>query len=342
LAGLRLIAYFFVGSLIAGWLLVGVVRRAVVRRGLLDLPNARSSHATPTARGGGIAIVLVTLVTVAIDFSLHGIPGSLSVAWILGGSLVAGVGFVDDLKGLSALVRAGIHLLAAILLLNAVDFPAVLASLGLTTAWLGFFWVVLGVVIVWSINLFNFMDGIDALASAQCLFVVLAGAVLVGTAHGNDSSLLPCVAMAGASAGFLIWNAPPAKIFMGDVGSGFIGFGLIAGALATSGHGPVSLWTWLVLNGLFVVDSTVTVLTRLFRGQRIYQAHRSHAYQRLARRWSSHGWVTAAYMSINLIWCLPWAVATTKSPGNAPVVALAALLPLCVAAIAAGAGKPDA
>jgi Fuc2NAc and GlcNAc transferase len=332
----------FLGSLLAAWMLVGVLQRFAARWGLLDLPNARSSHAKPTARGGGIAIVFVTLVTVAIDFSLHGIPGSLAVAWIVGGGLVAGVGFLDDLRGLSAVVRAGMHFLAAILLLNAVDFPAVVASLGLTAGWLGLCWVVVGVVIVWSVNLFNFMDGIDGLASAQCLFVVLAGTVLTGMGHGNDSMLLPCVAMAGASAGFLIWNAPPAKIFMGDVGSGFIGFGLIAGALATSGHGPVSLWTWLVLNGLFVVDSTVTVLTRLFRGQRIYQAHRTHVYQRLARRWSSHGWVTAAYMSINLIWCLPWAVATTQSPGNAPAVALAALLPLCVAAIAAGAGKPDA
>jgi Fuc2NAc and GlcNAc transferase len=337
-----LVAFVFVGSLMAGWLLVGIVRRAVLRRGLLDLPNARSSHATPTARGGGIAIVLVTLLAVAIGFALRGIPDPLAVAWIVGGCLVAGVGFLDDLRGLPAVVRAGAHFLAAILLLNGIDVPAVCASLGLTTAWLGPFWVIGAVVIVWSINLFNFMDGIDGLASAQCIFVVLAGTLLLAMGHGIGSALLPGVAMAGAAAGFLIWNAPPAKIFMGDVGSGFIGFGLIAGALATSGHGPVSLWTWLVLNGVFVADATVTVLTRLFRGQRIYQAHRSHAYQRLARRWSSHGRVTAAYMSINLIWCLPWAIATTKSPGNAPVVALAALLPLCVAAIAAGAGKPDA
>ena len=336
-----MIAFVFVGSVMAGWLLVGIVRRAVIRRGLLDLPNARSSHARPTARGGGIAIVIVTMVAVAIDLALHRIPASLSVAWLVGGGLVAGVGFLDDLKGLSVVVRAGMHFLAAILLLNAVDFPAVVASLGLTTGWPALVWVVGGVVIVWSINLFNFMDGIDGLASAQCVFVVLGGALLIGMTRGIDSPLLPCLAMAGGSAGFLIWNAPPAKIFMGDVGSGFIGFGLIAGALATSGHGPVSLWTWFVLNGVFVADATVTVFTRLFRGQRIYQAHRTHVYQRLARRWSSHGRVTAAYMSINLIWCLPWAIATIKSPGNAPVVALAALLPLCVAAIAAGAGKPD-
>jgi len=331
----------FFASLLAGWMLVGVLRMLTVRWGLVDLPNARSSHAKPTARGGGIAIVLVTLLTVAIDFSLHGIPGSLSVAWIVGGGLVAGVGFLDDLKGLSAVARAGAQLLAAILLLNAIDIPAVSASLGLTTGWPALVWVVAGMVIVWSINLFNFMDGIDGLASAQCIFVVLAGTLLIAMGHEIGSSLLSGVAMAGASAGFLIWNAPPAKIFMGDVGSGFIGFGLIAGALATSGHGPVSLWTWLVLNGVFVADATITVLTRLFRGQRIYEAHRSHVYQRLARRWSSHGRVTAAYMSINLIWCLPWAIATTKSPGSAPLLAMAAFVPLCLAAIVEGAGKPD-
>jgi Fuc2NAc and GlcNAc transferase len=158
-----------------------------------------------------------------------------------------------------------------------------------------FGWIGAAVAIIWSINLFNFMDGIDGLAAAQCLFVVVAGALLTGAAHAVDSSLLPGIAMAGAAAGFLIWNAPPAKIFMGDVGSGFIGFGLIAAALESNGHGPVSIWTWLVLNGLFVADATVTVLTRLIRGQRIYEAHRSHVYQRLARRCSSHGRVTVVY-----------------------------------------------
>lgn len=337
-----MIAGFFAGALLAGWLLTGIVRRAVVRRGLLDVPNSRSSHANPTPRGGGIAIVLITLVAVVIGVMLQAIRTPLALAWLLGGGLVAGVGLLDDLKGLSATLRAGVHLLAALLLLNAVDAPAVLASLGLTSGWLPLFWVLGSVAAVWSINLFNFMDGIDALASAQCLFVVLAGVLVSGMGQGIDTSLLPCVAMAGAAAGFLIWNAPPARIFMGDVGSGFIGFGLIAGALASSSRGSVSVWTWLVLNGVFAVDASITLLTRLLRGQRIYEAHRLHVYQRLARRWSSHGRVTAVYMSINLIWCLPWAIATIKSPGHAPLVSLTALLPLCVAAVAAGAGRSDA
>jgi Fuc2NAc and GlcNAc transferase len=196
--------------------------------------------------------------------------------------------------------------------------------------------------IVWSVNLFNFMDGIDGLAAAQCVFVAGSAALLLASESDVEASALPIVAMAGAAAGFLIWNAPPAKIFMGDVGSGFIGFALAVGALSTSGHGRMSLWTWLMLNGLFVTDATATLLTRLFRGDRIYEAHRLHVYQRLARRWSSHGLVVAVYMGINLIWCLPWAIATTRWPENAPVLALAALVPLCLVAIVEGAGKGDA
>jgi len=333
--------YIFVASLIAGWLLTGVVRRAAARRGLLDMPNTRSSHVIPTPRGGGIAIVIITLAAACAQVLLEGGRIPVAVAWIAGGGLVAGIGFLDDLKGVSAMVRAGVQALAAIVLLSAVDLPVVLGLPQSSLGTVAFLWVAGALAVMWSINLFNFMDGIDGLASAQCVFVVVAATLLTGVGNGLGSSLVPCIAMAGACVGFLIWNAPPAKIFMGDVGSGFIGFGLIAGALTTGGKGPVSFWTWLVLNGLFSSDATVTLLVRLMRGQRIYEAHRLHVYQRLARRWSSHGRVTAAYMSINLIWCLPWAIATTQFPGNAPVLALAALLPLCMVAVAARAGQTD-
>jgi Fuc2NAc and GlcNAc transferase len=338
---LRLLAYIFLGAALGCWLLVGVVRRAVLRRGVLDLPNARSSHARPTARGGGIAIVMVTLAMVALDVRWHGISSPLAAAWLMGGGVVAGAGLLDDLRGLPVLARAAAHLLAAVLLLNAVDGQAVLASLHFATDWLPAFWLLGVLAIVWSINLFNFMDGIDGLASAQCAFVVLAGILLASAGQRVDASLLPGVAMGGAAAGFLIWNAPPAKIFMGDVGSGFIGFGLAVAALASSGQGMISLWTWFILHGLFIADSTVTLITRLIRGQRVYEAHRLHVYQRLARRWSSHGRVTVAYMSINLIWCLPWAIATVHWPVNAPILALAALTPLIAAALWAGGGRPD-
>jgi Fuc2NAc and GlcNAc transferase len=113
-------------------------------------------------------------------------------------------------------------------------------------------------------------------------------------------------------------------------------------ALGTSGHAVVSIWTWLVLDGLFVADATVTVLNRWRQRQRIFEAHRLHVYQKLTRRWSSHGRVTALYLGINVLWCLPWAILTAKSPANAPLLALASLSPLFIAAAVAGGGKADA
>jgi Fuc2NAc and GlcNAc transferase len=327
-------------SLITGWLLVAMVRSVLLKRGLLDLPNARSSHVRPTPRGGGIAIVTLTLVGVLIAWGAGGMSGALALGWAIGGGLVALVGWLDDVGGLSPSVRAGTHLLAAGLLLHAVDFGAIQSLAGLPPAGLIVAGLLIGVAVVWSINLFNFMDGIDGLAAAQCVFVAAAGTLLTGTT-GAIMSSLPLLVLGGAGAGFLLWNRPPARIFMGDVGSGFVGFALAAGALTSSHHGLIDPWTWLVLDSLFAADATVTLITRLLRGQRIYEAHRLHVYQRLARRWGSHGHVTALYSGINLLWCLPWAIATTRSSALAPVLALAEFAILCLAMIAVGGGRAE-
>ena len=330
------------GSFLAALALVGLVRLVAPRSGLMDMPNSRSSHAAPTPRGGGIAIVTVTLFVTVLGVVLA--PGSpwVVIAWILGGGLTALAGFLDDLRGLPAITRFGFHVIAAILLLIAAGgtppLPTLAGSINLGL--IG--WVVGGIAIVWSINLFNFMDGIDGLAAAQCVFVAGAGVLLTGLGEGASTTQLTLLALAGAAAGFLLWNLPPAKIFMGDVGSGFIGFALAAGAFLTSTRGSsINLWTWVVLNGLFLADATTTLLTRLFRSQRLYEAHRLHAYQRLSRRWNSHRAVAILYSAINLVWCLPWAIATVKSPAMGPILTAAALAPLFISAMAAGAGRQE-
>jgi Fuc2NAc and GlcNAc transferase len=327
-------------SLTASWLLVATVRSALLKRGLLDLPNARSSHVRATPRGGGIAIVTLTLVGALIAWGAGRMPVALGLAWVIGGGLVATVGLLDDVRGLSPMVRAGAHLLAAALLLHAVDFGAVPSLAGLPPAALIVPGLLIGIAVVWSINLFNFMDGIDGLAAAQCVFVATAGTLLTGTG-GAITSSLPLLVLAGAAAGFLLWNSPPARIFMGDVGSGFVGFALAAGALTLSHRGVVDPWTWLVLDSLFAADATVTLITRLLRGQRIHEAHRLHVYQRLARRWHSHGRVTTLYSGVNLLWCLPWAFATAHSAGHGPALAVAEFALLCLAMIGLGGGRAE-
>jgi Fuc2NAc and GlcNAc transferase len=334
---------FFGASLLVSWLMVGLVRRWALRVGILDVPNARSSHRSPTPRGGGLAIVVLTIVAAAVDAARGRGSASAAVAWIVGGGLVAAAGLIDDLRGLAVVVRLGCHLVAAGLLLVAMGGPPMMMLFPQGPSNLGVLgWVAGGIAIVWSINLFNFMDGIDGLAAAQAAFVAGSAVVLQSFSDLGGSPQLPLLALAGSSVGFLVWNFPPAKIFMGDVGSGFVGFALIAGAFLSAGHGPINIWTWLVLNGLFIADATTTLLVRLVRGERVYEAHRSHIYQRLSRRWASHRLVIVLYSAANLIWCLPWAVATIKFPAVSPWLAGLALLPLFLAAALGGAGTRDA
>jgi len=241
------------------------------------MPSAPMLHRPP--RGGGIAIVVACLGTAMFNLVLRQESPNSAVVWIVGGGAIAVTGAPDDLRGLSMVARVSTHFaVAALVLAICGGLPSLPVPHGqLDLGPLG--WM-LGGAIVWSINLFNFMDGIDGLAAAQAIFVFGAAVLLLTDADAMSDAKLPLVAIAAASAGFLIWNFPPAKIFMGDVGSGFLGFAVAAGAVLTARHGPISLWTWLVLNGSFVSDATTTLLMRLAHRQRAYEAHRSHAYQR--------------------------------------------------------------
>jgi Fuc2NAc and GlcNAc transferase len=307
----------------------------------MDMPNARSSHLLPTPRGGGIAIVIVTSIAAAVDANTAFGSARVGTAWVVGGGLVAAAGFIDDLRGLSAMIRLAIHVTAACLLILALGGPPVTLLYHGPTDFRVLGWICTVIAIVWSINLFNFMDGIDGLAATQAAFVAGAAVVLQAGSGLTAAQQLPLLALAGSSIGFLLWNFPPARIFMGDVGSGYIGFALVTAALLTSGHGPTTIWTWLVLNGLFISDATTTLLRRLFRGQRIHEAHCSHIYQRLSRRWGSHRAVTIFYCVINLAWCMPWAVATVRLPEAGTALAACALVPLFLAAALGGAGGRD-
>lgn len=324
--------------MLASWILVGLTRLVALRFGLMDIPNARSSHVSPMPRGGGIAIVVVTLSALSITALGDSEGLAYTIAWMAGGAVVALAGLIDDIRALSPAVRLAVHVIAALIVLFATRGLPVPSGGGVDFGSLG--WVIGAGAIIWSINSYNFMDGIDGLAASECLFVAGAAVVLLCWSHRADPLQFPLLALAAASAGFLIWNFPPAKIFMGDVGSGFVGFSVAAAAFMTAATGSLSLWSWLILNGLFFADATSTLLVRLLRGERVYLAHRSHVYQRLATRWGSHRRVTIAYAVINLIWCLPWAASTIRWPGQDAAFALIALAPLFAASLVLGAGRP--
>ena len=277
-------ALLFALSALAALVVAAGVRAAAVRRDVLDHPNERSSHTTPTPRGGGLAFVAVlSLVAVAV-VARQPDAERLVLVLLLGGLPVAAVGLVDDLRSLSAAVRAAVHAAAACAAVLVLDPPG--------GPLLGLIYVV---GLVWLINLYNFMDGIDGLAAGQAVVAALGLTLLSGAAPHVTAAAW---ALAGATAGFLALNRPPARLFMGDVGSGYLGF--VLGVLALEAHraAAVPLVLTALLVAPFVVDATATLLGRVLRRERWYAPHREHVYQRLVQRGRSHAVVTSAYVLV--------------------------------------------
>ena len=191
--------------------------------------------------------------------------------------------------------------------------------------------------LVWLLNLYNFMDGIDGIAATQLIAVNLVSLVIV---INTDAVLtLLSASFAAAAGGFLLWNWAPAKIFMGDVGSSFIGFTLGVMALLSLFHGTMTIWTWLLLLGVFIVDATRTLFVRVTSGQRWHEGHASHAYQNAARRYNSHAKVTITVLLINLFWLGPLAWLSLQYPKMGLVITVIGLLPLLLLAKRFGAGN---
>lgn len=327
--------WLVVAAFVATFVLTGTLRQYALRRQLLDIPNERSSHTIPTPRGGGVAIVAVVTALLLVLWLYE--TANASLVWALFGSgvAIALLGFADDHGHIAARWRLLGHFIAAIWAVVWLGGLPVLTLFGmnLELGWLGY---LLGLLfLAWMLNLYNFMDGIDGLASVEAISVCLGALVCYAFVVLSDGTRLGDVELllAAAVAGFCCWNFPRARIFMGDAGSGFLGIVLGVLALGAAWAVPQLLWSWLILLGVFIVDATFTLLRRLLRGEAVYQAHRSHAYQVAARRFGRHVPVTVAVGLINVGWLLPWAawVASGGVDGaTALVIAYLPLLCLCI------------
>jgi len=305
-------------ALLGAVVLTPLMRRYSVWRGLIDQPGARRSHSSPVARGGGLAIG-VSLVLTTIVFAPS---GALVTPFVTGAAIVTLLGWVDDHAPLSVRWRLGIQLLVAVGItswLGPVEAVSI-AGVSVSAAWL---WTPMAVVaIIWLINLFNFMDGSDGLASSQAVISFVLFAFAFGLAGEIAGAWLAAVA-AGASLGFLFWNRPVASIFLGDAGSLLLGW--CAGALALAGtlSGSFSVWVSLIIVSPFVIDATVTLCWRLARGEQWYTAHADHAYQFLIRLGWSHGKVLLAWIALNGLLVVPaTAIALWKPQADMGVAAV--------------------
>jgi Fuc2NAc and GlcNAc transferase len=301
------------------WLYLLVARRLQ----LLDRPNERSAHSLPTPHGGGVGILLALAAGVMLSWPWSG----QYLAILALGLLLMVVGVVDDLWHLSVRLRFALYSLCSVALAWLLLPSGPVLTL-----------IVAALATLWMVNLYNFMDGIDGIAATQCILATFSAALLAwgGGASGGGDYAMFCLLLGAAQLGFLFWNWPPARLFMGDAGS--VPTGLMLSGLALLGwaQGLLELASWIILLAVFIADASWTLLWRLFSGHTVTRAHSLHAYQRLSRYWGSHLMVDLLLMAINALWLFPLAWAANTRPDYAWFLVILAYLPLLPGMVRAG------
>lgn len=323
------------------WVLTALLRNYALSHSLVDIPNSRSSHVVPTPRGGGLSFVIAFIVLIFVFNLFHYFSKSDLIALLGAGSSIALLGFVDDHSHIAARWRLLVHFISAVW---AVAWLGGLPSLPVFGYQLnlGIIGNILAVVyLVWLLNLFNFMDGIDGIASIEAISVCLSAGVLMWLTDSTSHTWVLPVLLASTVLGFLFWNFPRARIFMGDAGSGFLGitigiFLIYAGRISSQ-----LFWSWLILLGVFNIDATLTLLRRITRGQKFYMAHREHAYQHAVRIFGKHQTVSLTVGALNVFWLFPIALFVALKMIDGIVAMVLAYLPLIWLAIKYRAGKPE-
>ncbi len=356
LSGLLLVGIFLISLILTGWII-----KLAPRLGLVREPTSRCSHISPTPRGGGISFVIAFLVAICLWNGLGLISGNSSVVLFFGGLAIAGIGFCEDLYHLPVKSRlCGQFFVIAGSIYALAPLPSLeLFEYRLESAWvLG---AIAAIVMLWWLNLFNFMDGIDGLAITEAISLLVAASILIQLQVSSNSTGSPVefslmVVLAIALLGFIGANWAPAKVFMGDVGSTFLGYTLGLMALMTIISGTLSVWVWMILPAVFWIDATVTLIRRILRGDRWYQAHQSHAYQKVSRllensvkysgstsngRHRAHRKVTSGILGINLFWLFPLATCALFWPEWGIALTAISWAPLVCCVCYLGAGKPE-
>ncbi len=274
----------------------GVILTLRHKRMLLDVPNARSNHTIPVPRGGGIAVVMSLMI-----FLLLADQSYLLVFSLL---LLASISLVDDWIHLGPLTRLIVQIMAVGVMLPEMSphFPELGLPLWIEQSFILALWV-------WFINLFNFMDGIDGMATSETISIC-AGLLMITTLTGSfgDSLSLGALVILAAGAGFLWWNWHPAKIFLGDVGS--IPLGFLLGYLLLRASDTGYVYAALILPAYYLCDASITLAHRAWRREKIWQAHSKHFYQQAVRSGHSHEAVVRVVLGMNMLLILLASLAT--------------------------------
>ncbi|HEY5536025.1 MAG TPA: glycosyltransferase family 4 protein [Ignavibacteria bacterium] len=290
---MKLIILF--GTIIAlgllSYILTYLIKQFALRKKMFDIPNERSLHDTPTPKGGGVAIVFTWYIGITVLFFLGVIEQSLYYA-LLSGILLAIVSLIDDIRGLKPYIRLIVQFMTAIsafYFLNGLR-PLIMPDLHINYNYIVYPLAIVGM--VWFINLFNFMDGVDGFASVEV--IVICSVLFVMSWNMINILLISCVT------GFIYWNWSKAKIFMGDVGSTQLGFILVVLGIYFHNTFEFSILNWIMLTSPFWFDATLTLFRRWRNHEKLSEAHRKHAYQRVVQTGFSHEKVNISLILINL------------------------------------------
>ncbi len=290
------------------------IKTYAIRRAILDHPNERSSHTLPTPRGGGLAIVITFYLGAGYLYTIHTLDQKLFYAFLSALPLII-ISMLDDIYTLGSKVRLATQLFVSILALISLGG---IETLSLDFIELHGWWLNIPILlgIIWLINLYNFLDGIDGYAGSEAVFLGIA----VATLFGYDIGWIIVI----GTLGFLLFNWQKAKIFMGDTGSTFLGF-VFAVLMIYSLNQGESFYSWLILLGLFWVDATLTLIRRAKKREELSSAHRKHAYQRIVQAGWSHQKTVLTGMGINILGLIPLFLLYSS-----PYLPLLCILYICV------------
>lgn len=320
-------------------MLTGMMKKIAWKYGVVDIPDARRSHLIATPRCGGLAILLSFLMWMIYFIQLDGLDKYIWMPW-LPAFVIGLMGFWDDISPLSAKLRLFLQFfcsLMSLILLGGIKVKVIFFDCLIPS------WVVFGIAwffMVWCINLYNFMDGINGIAGVEALCVSIFMSILTFIELQYNWSLIWAI-FASAVAGFLVWNFPKAKIFLGDVGSQFIGYMFAILLIESAQVRPRWFWCGLILLGFFVVDATITLFVRLWYRQEVLKPHKTHAFQILLQNLNgSHTMVTFGVLFINLCWLMPWAIMVSLSYVQGFFAVVFSYVPLAILVYKIEAGKP--
>ena len=328
-----MMTYVYIAALIISVFGVYLYKIYAIKKTIFADINFRTLHEYPTPKGGGIVFSIIYIFIVFFNFLMDQLSYEFFMILCLGGAVVTTFGFIDDVKNINARKKLMVQILLScwiIYWIGDIDLLFLYKIPYIVELGLLFFFL------IWFMNAYNFIDGIDGMAASSAVFTSSTLALVLMLTNPENDIIFLFIYLAVVVGGFLFFNWPKASIFMGDAGSVFLGYTFGSLLLISMIRDELSVWTWLVVFGYYFADTTFTQIARVILVKKWYLSHRSHAYQNLARITGSHLKVTVGVVLYNVVWILPLTLWSAMKPETALIAVVLAITPGLVVAFKFG------